>query len=1720
MKKCLSIVLSLVMVMQLFMSFSVSAAAEVLGIERYKDEIVITYSEGTSETPEVYALGGVKQELSQKNENGKVTIDISSLADGNYYVSTLNQSYYFAVKNLSFGVGETTTDSQTGVTQASGWKTKRAPSVWDNQKAYMLDDWLFMCWKNNTKAYTTYTSENGTTYLSDYNQGSCALLRSDDYENAKGYENAELEFDYKTMNYETPVNDAATAFKNSGMRVYFNSGDMYTPGTNVNDDWTQGKIWADKGAYMFALAKASDGKLHSVLHKWNGEVSSFAPQNNLSGTCIVEDTVVADTFEANKPLRFKIKTDRTSTGSVKITVFAAQYQENTLGEYSKVMEYEDSDSPYTSGVFYFASPAQGMKDGKPNSEFGISSNFIRNVTYSETGVPAKEDFSLENISKSGDSITAVFSSNIRGDLGDIFSIYDANGYKKTLSATSNGKQAVIDISSYADGDYYMIVKAGEEAKYKISKVALNAQAVNTDGQTNSWTSLKQTQYGNKVNAYMLDDWIFMAYNSAGMYYYTADGTATGDKTPAALWSKCAAPLVYYNSYLNYKGTADSSLEFDFKSMDYHNSQGGNGFGRTGLNAYIRAGEITADNGKLTADQGAYILTVNYQGGGTSTKNIETALYKWDGTAADACNGNIPGTNVAAKVTAFSGMAPNTPVRFKADAVNNADGSVTVNVYGAKYENGVLSDYALIMTYTDSDSPVLKGSFAFSAVTQDSSGSFTEIDGKYYNKTGGYYGNSSNFIRNVKFTAGGLSEYTGEVVIAEESVKYENGKIVVTLEETPQSADVIKLIDSNKRIANADMALDGNTITIDTESLANGKYSIIKTADSKAYNFEINKLSDNEFAGTGVNDNWFSKSYFEHWNENAYNYNGYFPLTATSLSTYEDGKTVYATDSKIFHRKDYGSYMFENNELEFTFKDLNYSSMTGNGSYAPLRLFFNAGLNEVTTVGNNGKIISDTGAYILTMYRAGNALKAKIFKWDGSPTVFEGWGTASSTSGTTGEPVNASANVIADEKTLASIAADEDVRIKVTTEKTESGACLIKVYAGKYDDAKQGYVFSNPAIEYTDSSADAKTKGTFYFSTSSSAVQYNIVASHFIKDLRYIQVPVITEGDADYITSEGFTGNEYTVSMNSAGADNAYTLVSYSAADNSIVDKKVITSNGSASVKASSNDRIELIPFNTDSLKGERTIVLANGGTKNSYDKLNGDGTNAFYNTKDGVVNISGIERTIKDLDVVRVKVTSGGNTVYFAEFEPEKYYGNFNYKFTLDQAYSDIKVYVSYGKNEELEEVKVVKDAAAETFASVKMTNENGELLDVSKDKTVKVTYRGGNKYSKDKENQIITAFYDAEGNLISSKINHLTLGFFDADKKAEFTTEIPQNTAKVKVFVWDSFANIKPVIQENTTDENTERTINLYGDSLVTSYGSGSVIHGWGMYFGDQFTDKTTVNNLAHGGWTTNTFRMRDTSYVYNNGGYQNSCYYNVLNNVKLSDYMIMCLGTNDLYVKLNATDDGKYYYFDEDGYKVYYNRNGISWSYDDSLQRYTGSDEKVVPNFTVSTGVASNNYKWVKENDTSTVVDDADIYVYVPGKGKTFINDLDANESLVYSDGLISKYNNVEYRNNLNYYVADMERKGNNVILVSFIGGYTGTTKFALLYNDYMKEMADKYSNCTYIDITAETAEYMKDKEKDTLFPQGDGVHYSPALAEFIAKTVAAKIKAMGLDISYTVK
>ena len=431
-------------------------------------------------------------------------------------------------------------------------------------------------------------------------------------------------------------------------------------------------------------------------------------------------------------------------------------------------------------------------------------------------------------------------------------------FSKDMSADSTAKVKVTDLNSVSvvnDGDVALDKNDLSKLLIDLKNVPFDADACITiqsdisaaDGSTltgDKIFKINKRGFGDDFNSEAsANNWQFR-YNQ-----YTADKTPLGgvlidnqmilgggDK----IYNTDGIKFVYstsgavenYKDYAKYTDTENSSVEFDYKSMALNSklAEGTTDYGSQYVYNYVpmrvmlRAGEFDWNKGNraydyecgVQSEQGAYILNITGDG-------AKIWLSKWDGsnlqihkTSADKTLSRLTEDLISVD------YKPTETVRYRITTQNITDGSVLINVNMAKYtSDGTLGEFKKVLTYTDTNTPILKGSTYF-------------IFGETIGWANTY---SAHYIDNYSFVTG--CDIDEEYIIADNSQNTTSVKASISKKETQKNAAEVYLVAYDS--ANNEMTdIQKADISFENENAAKFNMSVKKNENSRVQLLMWNK----------------------------------------------------------------------------------------------------------------------------------------------------------------------------------------------------------------------------------------------------------------------------------------------------------------------------------------------------------------------------------------------------------------------------------------------------------------------------------------------------------------------------------------------------------------------------------------------------------------------------------------------------------------------------------------------------------------------------------------------------------------------------------------------------------------------------------------------------------------------------------------------------------------
>ena len=201
-----------------------------------------------------------------------------------------------------------------------------------------------------------------------------------------------------------------------------------------------------------------------------------------------------------------------------------------------------------------------------------------------------------------------------------------------------------------------------------------------------------------------------------------------------------------------------------------------------------------------------------------------------------------------------------------------------------------------------------------------------------------------------------------------------------------------------------------------------------------------------------------------------------------------------------------------------------------------------------------------------------------------------------------------------------------------------------------------------------------------------------------------------------------------------------------------------------------------------------------------------------------------------------------------------------------------------------------------------------------------------------------IAASYTAENRLYKAAMSTVEIDL-DTDVKQTIEIDMPTDEngeiadgCHIKLMFVENMTTLSPLCKMLVDEKGAQAELILVGDSIVVGYANREAEgynyypqRGWGECIGDYFNNNITVNNCAHGGFSTATFMQpdeyhggyyrahtwnSDTLVINAEGKKDTSTVTKILPQIDEGDFVMICLGIND--------DSSGVKYTNEDTYKA----------------------------------------------------------------------------------------------------------------------------------------------------------------------------------------------------------
>ena len=599
---------------------------------------------------------------------------------------TIDEEYSFLLQTE--GIRE---DFNEGGDTSSTWKRTSKAEV--NLPANLYDNRVFAANNPITDTRFIYNQKPYTE--------AAVLIYDGEYENYNYNEKSLLEYD---LNINLKGNLGGNY---DGISTFFKTVEFKT--NAKANDWSSQSLSSQTGAYIL---RVYDNGQNVELRKWLGDEKEIGAKNASGqyniGTVLGEK--VSLDHEVDIPYRYRIETEEISDGT-KITVKRAEYDNNgNPGEFTKVIEYLDTENIPTGGSFYFMTGSSW----RAGSNGYFNSFCIDNVAYTNGEWSFSEYTEPElspEVSMEGLNIKIKFNEPVAmSELQKYVKVY-CDEYKKEVDCSivldEESKAASVMLPEMsADKVYYLVInkdlKSAMGYKQKDGHVFIfntkgfySAQKEGTES-TDEWKIFSGST--KNMDAYLNEGMLFVGKNKPGQDLFEGVIYSTGG-------------LMQKDNYEEYM-FEDPIIEFDYSNKNMTTVKGNGDYSglRLMFNADTYINEMGTWDTNISSAGGAYMLTLAAEG-----SDIKMGLRKWNGDkfafAERLSNGNI-GTELVASKNVMN-YEFGSDIRIRVVSHNTGEGE-RINIYIARYDNGILGEYENVLTFLDTDDPYTGGTFYFTA----------------------------------------------------------------------------------------------------------------------------------------------------------------------------------------------------------------------------------------------------------------------------------------------------------------------------------------------------------------------------------------------------------------------------------------------------------------------------------------------------------------------------------------------------------------------------------------------------------------------------------------------------------------------------------------------------------------------------------------------------------------------------------------------------------------------------------------------------------------------------------------------------------------------------------------------------------------------------------------------------------------------------------------------
>lgn len=321
----------------------------------------------------------------------------------------------------------------------------------------------------------------------------------------------------------------------------------------------------------------------------------------------------------------------------------------------------------------------------------------------------------------------------------------------------------------------------------------------------------------------------------------------------------------------------------------------------------------------------------------------------------------------------------------------------------------------------------------------------------------------------------------------------------------------------------------------------------------------------------------------------------------------------------------------------------------------------------------------------------------------------------------------------------------------------------------------------------------------------------------------------------------------------------------------------------------------------------------------SGNNLKDSNNNVIRDTRDLCIDDFSIqyvgERDIYEgVEAARISVTDAQNRIVYVNEALTDAAGNYSISLKLPDDADRDSVYVAHVSGENTDGVVSKSITPLDVRSKIKTEYSDGKAY---------VKFDIFDFFDSDGISNVkaIAGSYTADDALYKVKVSNVSIDL-DTAVNQEIAVDVPEEEGSyVKLLLWNDLSKMIPLCKIHS-DQNAPAKLILVGDSIVVAYKpEAEPQHGWGEYIGGFFSDKLTVVNCAHGGYSTATFMDPENYHAgYSNAHTWNSTTVNyndtmvaatpILPMIEQGDYVMVSLGINDM-----SSQNGRY--TDEATYK-----------------------------------------------------------------------------------------------------------------------------------------------------------------------------------------------------------